>query len=477
MDTLLLAILSASILPFFLIFFLRKPDLTTVMVIGMIFSNVFVLAKNEFGLPEIVAASPILLFTIPLVNHLIIKREKMIFDYPFLLMLLFVLVLLSSSIFAAADLSLALVYLLTYSVEGLFLYFVIINTVRDLPTLRHIIWVILLCGALLSSLALYQEATRDYKNDFGGLAQRDTTEAGMEEGKSMEPSTQDLDRAKGPVGEPNRWAQILTVLLPLGLFGMWRERTRFLKTTAGIATILVFIGVLLTYSRGAILAIAALVLMMTLLRYIKIYQVSIVLAVMVGLVVSSPKFMNRLDTIRGVEGLISEKSVVKPDNATKGRLTEMLASSYAFLDHPVLGVGPAQYLKVHSRKYMSNPEIALRHITNTRRAHCLYTELAAETGMIGLTVFLAIVGLLMTHLWKLRRSTLRSLPAVSGLVTSLWLSIAAYMTTAIFLHLAYQRYFWLLLALSGAAVQIASSEAARQTSPAEGADPEGNIRP
>jgi hypothetical protein len=40
------------------------------------------------------------------------------------------------------------------------------------------------------------------------------------------------------------------------------------------------------------------------------------------------------------------------------------------------------------------------------------------------------------------------------MATGLLLSIVTYMTTGLFLHLSYARYFWLMLALAGAAAHI-----------------------
>ena len=181
METLFVAALGAIILPFFVIFFLKRPDLSTVAILTLVFANVFVLAKRKLGLPQIVVASPFLLLAFPLAHYLLIKRQKVIFDYTFCLMLLFLLVLLASTMLFAQDMDAALDYLLTYCVEGLFLYFIIVNVVRNLPTLRRVTWVLLICGALLGSLALYQEVIHEKNNNFGGLAQTDSARLAIQE--------------------------------------------------------------------------------------------------------------------------------------------------------------------------------------------------------------------------------------------------------------------------------------------------------
>jgi hypothetical protein len=45
-------------------------------------------------------------------------------------------------------------------------------------------------------------------------------------------------------------------------------------------------------------------------------------------------------------------------------------------------------------------------------------------------------------------------PDVAHLATGIGLAIVAYLGTGVFLSLAFQRYFWLLVALAGAACQV-----------------------
>jgi O-antigen ligase len=174
--------------------------------------------------------------------------------------------------------------------------------------------------------------------------------------------------------------------------------------------------------------------------------------------VAVPGYYARLDTIRGVKGLFSDEAEVQPDGPTRGRVTEMLAALKVFLDHPILGVGPGQYTPFYSKEYQLDPDIAFRYLPKTRRAHTLYFEMAAETGFLGITTFMAIVLLVMTRLWHMRRRWLYIRPDLAHLATAFLLSLVAYLGTAVFLHFSFQRYYWLLLAVAGAALQVLRSE-------------------
>jgi hypothetical protein len=445
-----------------------RPDAATLVVLFLLYANIPVIAKLFYGVPHIVATSFSLLLVFPLGSYLIIRRQKLIIDFPFLLMTGFWGTSILSALLFAKNMDRAVEWLGTYLFEGLALYFLIINVIRKPETLRRVIWALLLTGGLLGTMTLYQEVTHSYHHTFGGLAQRyeydelDSEKIIIEKEKRKGSRSKDITihRAGGPIGNPNRYGQMMVVLLPLGLFRFWSENSLRMRLLAVVFTLLILSGVLLSYSRAAFVAILLLLIVMTFMRYIRPSQlmVSAALLVMITLV-AAPGYWTRMDTIRGVEGLVSKNASVKPDAITRSRITETLAALYVFFDYPILGVGPAQYSKYYSIEYMGISEIAFRRVTTTRRAHCLYTELAAETGIVGFSLFMAIVFFIMIHLMKARRRWINKNPEFSHMATAILLSIIAYLGTAIFAHLSYQRYYWSLIALGGAAIHIFASEA------------------
>jgi putative inorganic carbon (HCO3(-)) transporter len=138
----------------------------------------------------------------------------------------------------------------------------------------------------------------------------------------------------------------------------------------------------------------------------------------------------------------------------------MLAALAAYIDHPVIGVGPGQYVTFHSQYYQSLPEISIRDLTEPRRAHNLYLEFAAETGTIGIIVFMAIPLLLLRDLELLRRAASTFSPTRARLAAGFSLVILSYLGTGVFLHLAYERYYWFMIGLTAAAVGILREELA-----------------
>ena len=438
----------------------RGPALALCLAVFLIYTNAPVVAAHEGVIPAPAAALVGLLFLPALAHHLVARRDPIRFDRTGALMVGLLAVMLVSTAFAR-DVPLALTHIGAYAVEGLVLFALILNTVRDRATLVRVMWAVVGAAAFLALLSLYQEVTRDYTNEFGGLARRalehledqpEALAAARAEGMRLE------QRSHGPMDDANRYAQALLVAGAFALALVWTLQGRA-RVLAGMAGAVILGGTLLTYSRGAFLTLVILVLALGALRYVS--RARLAAALLVGgllVPVVAPAYLDRVHSIAGAMGLVSQEAQVEPDGPTRGRTTQMLAAGWAFAEHPVLGVGPGNYAPHHSVTYQRQPEIAFRELTVPRRAHNLYLEMAAEVGTVGLLVFLAIPGLLLRDLWRVRQRAQGRRPDIERMATAFGLALLAYLGTGVFLHLAFQRYFWILVALSAAAVWILSRE-------------------
>jgi O-antigen ligase len=265
-------------------------------------------------------------------------------------------------------------------------------------------------------------------------------------------------RLAGPIGEKNRYAQVLLVLLPLALSRLRAERRGSMRLLAGACAALILAGVVLSFSRGAGVALLIVLLAAGALRMISLRQTLAILAVVVGLAaVIAPDYIVRLQSLGGADTALSQSSGV--DGAIQGRATENIAALHVFRDHPVLGVGPGQFFNRYSAQYGN--ALDLRFLEQNRRAHNLYLEIAADTGLLGLAAFVGIVAVTMAQLRRLSVLCRARAPELASLGQALLLALIAYMASGAFLQLAYQRYFWFLMALANAAVWLLRREAGR----------------
>lgn len=453
-------VLGALCAVFALIVLVARPNTGTLLFLALAYVNAPVLLGRVVANPQVVGVGLTLLIGIPILAY-VFKREGIVVDFSFVLMLVFLCALCIST-FVSVDSNIAIAWVVEYAVEGLLVYFLLLNAIRNLPTLRAAIWTLMIAATVLSAMSVYQEVTGSYRQQFGGMAQRnierdDFDPSGAAQGDRTGVTVS--NRAGGPTGGPNRYAQILMFVLPLAFFRVRDSAHAVLRWLAAGCFLTILAGVFLTYSRGGFLTLVVVTVLMISLKYIRLRHV-VLGTLLVGLLVTivAPGFLVRIDTIREIPKLITNRDVVRGHGAIRGRLTETLAALNVFFDHPAVGVGPGQFTPYYSVEYMENPDIAFRTIDKRRRSHCLYAELAAETGLLGFFLFFSIVSMITVRLWRQRVRFQQRRPEVANLATAFWLGILTYLGTATFLQLSYQRYMWMFFALAAAAVQILMSE-------------------
>jgi len=434
----------------------RAPDLAALVFLFVMYTNMAVLAGQ---MSQMVAAGASVLLSLPFANFIILKRERVIFDRTFGLMLIHLIALVASAL-VAKDMNIALAAILNFVTEGLMLYFLVVNVIRTLPALKRALWVLLAACSFLGSLSLYQEVTGDYENTFGGLAQRledlDASEVDFEEFSGSR-------RAYGPLGSQNRYAQMLIVMLPFALCFYLSEPNPRSKLFAVIGGLLTAGGIILTFSRGTFVTLAVLLIIIMFMGYIRPHKLipgAVIGFLIIGMIM--PEYVERVSTVGSLTGLLSQDSegAREADGSLRGRYAETMAALNVFFEHPVIGVGPGQFFKFYSMKYGN--EIGTKHLKKGRRAHNLYLEIAADTGFFGFASFMAIVLVLLHRIWRAARQLRETRPDLAHLATACVLALLGYLCTGMFLHLSYQRYYWLLIALVSAAYRIIQTEAEKE---------------
>jgi hypothetical protein len=440
-------------------------DGAMLLAVFVLYSNIAVVLRNTSLPPAALAASSALLLVVPAAHQVFVRRERPRVDGVLALMAI-LLVARFVSTFAAKDGFIALGVIGQYAAEGIALYWLLLNVIRSRQRLTRVMWMAVLTAAFLATLSVYQEATGSYTQQFGGLAPRELRHvlAAQAEGRAA-PESDDgdvgvADRAAGPVGDPNRYAQILLVVAPFAVFFFWNAPTRRLRLVAALAAGLVLGGVVVTYSRGAFLTMGGMVAMLVVLGHVRLRHAVLGLAaVSIVTVAAAPTYVGRMATIMTSSALINSDAERAPDGAIRGRATEMFAALAVFVDHPILGVGPGQYVPFYSQRYQLKEEIKFRDLPRPRQAHNLFLAVGAESGAVGLALFLAIPGLLARRLLEARRYWSIRESKYAHVATAFLFSLIAYFGTGLFLHLAFERYFWFLLGTAGAAVKVLRTEA------------------
>ena len=434
-------------------------DFAVLAFFFILWANLAVVATRFHGVPQIVGSAVILLLAVPLARYILVERQPLAVTPVLPLVFIFLAALLLSAALSK-DPGVSRAPVVLYLTEGLLLFLIVSNAVRTTATLSRVLWVLILAASFMGTLSVYQELTHTYGNDYAGLAQVEGYGTGGGFNVAPADSQQKILRPRlgGPLGSKNRYAQILAAVLPLALIRAFGERTRRRRLAAAGGSLLIVGGLLLSFSRGAAVAVFLTLLLMALLRELRLRQLLVALAVITGVVLLAvPDYVTRLRSLQGVTALSSTDSSQRPDTALTGRQTENLAAWNTFLDHPVVGVGPGVYFKEYSREYGNR--LGVRYLHSERRGHSLYLELAADTGLVGLSAFMAMVGTALVLLYRHAKRLRGHDPQGAMVASSLFFGLFAYLACGMFLHLSYQRYFWALLGLASAAIWTLRREA------------------
>lgn len=436
-----------------------RPDTATLVVIAILYSNAAAIAVQRYDVPYFAGAAFPLLLVVPFAYHIVIRRQPIVIAVGLPWMLGFFIVMILGTVAGmAADPDRALEALVTFVVEGLLIYFVTTNVIRSLGDLHTVVWVLLLVGGVIGALSVHQQATGSFDSDYGGFAK--VSEATLETGTSETGQP----RLAGPIGEKNRYAQVMVVLIPLGLLMAWTTRRVPLRILAVIATGLIAFGAVLTYSRGAALGFAITILLMAVLGYIRPSQVVAVAIGVMVLFATQPTYVERLLTIEALSGATQDAgSALAEDDSFRKRANETIAALLVLADHPLLGVGRGLF-PVYYGDYAD--EVGIIHDPEARQAHNLYAGIAAETGLPGLIFFMGIFGSTLWALARVRRRCAEVAPQHAAMATAFFLAVVAYLTTGLFLHLSYERYLWILMALAASAVYIGQQVPVPERDPA-----------
>jgi O-antigen ligase len=429
---------------------LRRPDLATPVFAFLLYTNAPVVAVQVHGLPFAVAAAAPLLLCAPIARDLLLRGERPVVTAALPLVVVFLAIQFAGALYAIRPEE-SLEGMVSWLLEGLLLYALLTNAIRTPAVLRQVLWALIAAGAFMGAVVGLQKLTGNYESDFLGFAQVDVSGMGFVVDATTEARQ---PRVGGPLGMPNRFSQIMAILMPIALFQMQASRKRTARFAAGASLALVMLGFAMGFSRGAAVGLAASFAVMSAMGHVSLRQLAAACLAVVALVLAVPELMVRLGSLAQLAELATQSGGADfgdADSSTQGRITEMVAGVLIFADHPVIGVGPEMY----RRHYPDYARVAGGRVRpNSREAHSLPLHIASENGLLGLAAFGGIFALTLRDLLRARRRLRESHPDLSLLATGVLLALVVFLTTSVFLHASFIRYQWFLLGVAGAAGRV-----------------------
>ncbi|MFP8967987.1 O-antigen ligase family protein [Pokkaliibacter sp. CJK22405] len=270
-------------------------------------------------------------------------------------------------------------------------------------------------------------------------------------------------RAIGLLSDPNYFALLVVVALPLGML-TWLQRTElWWRLGWGVVMVILLAGLVQSGSRSALMV----TLMSTLMglwhhrRRLVSFKPRHAGFVLLGILIMLPVAYKALpdDYLKHIQTLmLLKKGVDAVQDPSLGRRTSYLVvGSELVKSHPWLGTGPGTF-PVHYAQ--SNYAAAFSFEPDRsdlfRPAHNTYMQLLAETGIPGGGLFAALVGAaLLCCLKARRRFLLHQQQENADLAAHYGLSMLGMALFLMFLSIPNHKYLWMLLALSSVLYQRA----------------------
>lgn len=440
--------LGLVVLPVVLVAGYMKPHLATFACVFLIYSNLPVVAAQFHGLPySAVAMTPAMLL-LPLGYFLWVRGEGVVFPWEGMLVVGMVVVQSFGVMFSRAP-DESFTDLVRSIFEGLGLFFLVINAIRTPEILRGSLWAILATGAFMGAVTGHQYFTNNYQSNYGGLAQAD--QLGFSEVNERGVSIVRA-RSAGPIGEKNRYAQNMLMLLPIGVCLALTERKQWLKYVAWLATGLTVIGWAVTFSRGSVVGLVGAIVVAVFLGYLRPRVLGVMGITAVLFVAVMPAYRERITSLMAASQLISSsRAGDEVDGSLRSRATIMMAAANVIAENPILGVGQGMFPS-YAREYGKKSGYSV--LQGNWEAHNLYLGIGADSGLLGLGCFLGAIGVVIVRLHRIRRQVLDTNPTIALTATALVFTLLIYLMSGMFLHYSYIRYFWLLFAFASAAATI-----------------------
>ena len=336
-------------------------------------------------------------------------------------------------------------------VKATFICILAASLIVSWQALRRAMLALIVTAAAMSAVSLVQVTTGKLENFLGGMV---AVQTGNIYGQVTMP------RASGPpVSDPNFYARILMVGIPLAAGLAIHERRRTRKLAYWALAAIITGGTLITYSRGAMFALFAMCGMMVLaLRVKPRHMVALALAG-IATIALLPRAMT--ERVLTVEALVSsEDQPVRVDSSVAKRKLLYGVALRMFDEHLIGGVGAGNFNQ-HYDTLANQVGMAERdwgEPGSPQFPHGLYFEIASETGLLGLLTFLGAAFAALLYLWRARRRLLeRGETGRAAIASGIGVALAGYLMASVFLHESHVRYFGLYVGLAVAVARLAQN--------------------
>jgi O-antigen ligase len=264
-------------------------------------------------------------------------------------------------------------------------------------------------------------------------------------------------RGQGGVGDPNFFANLQLVAFPLILVLAADAKNRWLRYALGFTAFVTLASILSTLSRGGLVALILVVFLIPFVPARAFFPsrrqkalIMLVLTIGIGVLFSRPGF--RGTVVKRATTIFSKQGAEAGSSAGSGRDELWKAAAHSIKERPFLGLGYGAFSSVSNDLLFRTPGVDLRLISPHPKGletHSAYLGTAAELGLPGLALFLALI---LSTMLALRRTAVRARRAgalfLSRISNALVLSLIGWAVSSFFIETETARPLWAVIGIS-----------------------------
>jgi O-antigen ligase len=270
-------------------------------------------------------------------------------------------------------------------------------------------------------------------------------------------------RSQGLVGDPNAFAAVQLVVLPLLIVLAAEVKARWLQL-ALYGTVFVIIGSVLTsLSRGGLIALVVLLVLLLLAPFRLIFRsrrskMMTLAIVAVGAILLSFQYSSEL--AKRIDPLFQKTNIAAQEGS--GRLELWKAAGSSVGRHPWLGLGYGGFVADSEGLLLDTPGVDLSHYslrTRGQPVHNVYLGSLADLGLLGFVLYLGVLISTGRTLLRVTREASDAGESFIGRVAgALLLGLVTWSVVSLFLSTETARTFWIIIGLSLALPKLLPSE-------------------
>jgi O-antigen ligase len=273
-------------------------------------------------------------------------------------------------------------------------------------------------------------------------------------------------RAQGGSGDPNFFANVQLVALPLAIVLAGDARAKFTRYALLFAVLVVLASILVSLSRGGFIAAIFQMVVLMAIRPTRLFRsrrdkklLLLVLALGFAFIMSGETL--RGDVVKRFESIFTPSEEDTGSANGSGREMIWAGAELSISERPMLGLGYGAFASSSTDLITRTPNIDLTHFELREggiEVHNVYLSTAAELGYTGLVFFIGmLVSMLVLNRQTARRARASDALLVGRLATALCVSLVGWAISSIFISTETSRPLWIMFGLSLALSKLANA--------------------